>query len=333
MTAHLMTAPPAAATPSGTEALRRLPVVLNGAAGALLEQPDAAENLHELFRLAGLEPEFVPLDAGSLPERVRQAVEMARDTGGMVVVAGGDGTVACAAAALSGTDIVLGVLPFGTMNLLAKDVGLPIGSPAEAIRVLAEGAPRRVDVGEVNGQVFLCASMLGLPTKLARHREAGRRRRLPPWQLWPGFIRAALRGMVRYAPLRVVMTLDHGPAMRLRVPSLTITVNRLDDDSGRLFGRSDLDGGMLAVYAIRRLQVRDVVRLGWRLMTGRWKRDAAVDETVAREVELHASGETIRVMNDGEGTLLEPPLLYRVRPGALRVMAPRVPDSTGETAA
>lgn len=332
MTDHLTTAPPAA-TPSGTAARQHLPVVLNGAAGALLEQTDAAESLHEFFRLAGFEPEFVPLDAGSLPERIAQAAEMARDTGGMMVVAGGDGTVACAAAALSGTEIILGVLPFGTMNLLAKDVGLPVGAPGEAIRVLVEGAPRRVDVGEVNGQVFLCASMLGLPTKLARHREAGRRRRLPPWQLWPGFLRAALRGMVRYAPLRIAMTLDHGPAIRLRVPSLTVTVNRLDDGSGRLFGRSGLDGGTLAVYAIRRLQVRDVIRLGWRLMTGRWKRDAAVDETVAREVEIHAPGETIRVMNDGEGTLLEPPLRYRVRPGALRVMAPRVPDTTGSTAA
>ena len=333
MTDHLTTMPPPATAPSGTAASRRLPVVLNGAAGALLEQPDAAEDLRDLFRRVGFEPEFVPLDAGSLPERVAQAAEKARDTGGMVVVAGGDGTVACAAAALSGTEVILGVLPFGTMNLLAKDVGLPVGAPEEAIRVLAEGVPRRVDVGEVNGQVFLCASMLGLPTKLARHREAGRRRRLPPWQLWPGFLRAALRGMVRYAPLRVTMTLDQGPAMRLRVPSLTVTVNRLDDGSGRLFGRSDLDGGTLAIYAIRRLQVRDVIRLGWRLMTGRWKRDAAVDELVTREAEIHASGETIRVMNDGEGTLLEPPLLYRVRPGALRVMAPKMPDSTGSTAA
>ena len=118
---------------------------------------------------AGLEAEFIAQDAGSLPDRVALAAKSGAEA---VIVAGGDGTVACAGHALAGSDIPLGVLPYGTMNLLAKDLGLPIGDLPAALKAIAAGAIRTIDVGEVNGQSFLCASMLGLPVQLGRTTRA-----------------------------------------------------------------------------------------------------------------------------------------------------------------
>lgn len=307
-------------------ALRPVPVVLNGSAGALLDKPDAAETLVERFRAAGLEPRFVPTDAGTLPERLRAA----RDSGlGLVVVGGGDGTVACAGAVLAGGGVPLAVLPFGTMNLLAKDLGLEGGDAEGAIRAIAAGRTRDIDVGEVNGEVFLCASMLGMPTRLGRHREAGRK---AGWlRGWARYAVAALRQFDRHARMRVVLRLGDR-WVRLRAPSITISVNPLSDASGRAFGRARLDGGELAVYVVDSLRLGDVARLAARVLGGgRWKRDEAVREArVARGLTVAVPGVrgdgAVRVMNDGEMHLLRPPLRYRVRPGALRVVVPEPPD-------
>jgi diacylglycerol kinase family enzyme len=78
-----------------------------------------------------------------------------------VVVAGGDGSVACAAAALAGSPVSLGLIPCGTMNLLAKDLRIDPADRAQALDVLAHGRTRAIDLGAVNGHVFTCASMLG----------------------------------------------------------------------------------------------------------------------------------------------------------------------------
>jgi diacylglycerol kinase family enzyme len=116
----------------------------------------------------------------------------------------------------------------------------------------------------------------------------------------------------------------------VRAASLMVSVNALDDSSGRLFGRSRLDGGALVLYLARHLTLWDMLRLAFRAMTGHLRDDPALDETHANEIEIIRIGRrprrTIRVMNDGEVMLVAPPLSYKIRPGALRVMAPRRPD-------
>ena len=80
----------------------------------------------------------------------------------LVIAGGGDGTISAVASVLAGTGKVLGVLPLGTRNHFARDLGIS-GDLAEAVRVLSEGMERRVDVGEVNGRVFINNSGNCLP--------------------------------------------------------------------------------------------------------------------------------------------------------------------------
>jgi diacylglycerol kinase family enzyme len=305
---------------SATPVRRFVAVVLNGAAGALLRRQDARESLQQLFHDAGLAPEFVPPEAGNLPERIDIACSMETDA---VVVAGGDGTVTCAAERLTDSGIALGILPFGTMNLLAKDLAIPVGDVEAAIRIIADGEVRAIDVGEVNGRVFLCASMLGLPARLGRHREA-HRGRFAPWRMWSRFASAALRALTRQLRLRMDVRID-ATTTALRVPSLTIAVNALDAACPRLFARARLDGGELAVYVIDRLRLRDLLRLAARLLGGRLLDGVVLTEIRAQEVVISRRRGAFRVMNDGEVMLLASPLHYRVRPRALRVLAPAVP--------
>lgn len=295
-------------------AVKHVSVVLNAKAGALFDRADAGDKLRQALAEAGLEADFIPFDAGTLPERLAMAAASGADA---VVVAGGDGTVACAGSALVDHDLPLGVLPFGTMNLLAKDLGLPIGDLAAAIQIIAGGKVRTIDVGDVNGKVFLCASMLGMPTHLGRTREETRGSAL---RLWWHMANAAGRLLHRARRLRVQLKVDGMPAT-VRAVSLSLTVGRLDEASGRNFGRTDLQSGQIGIYVIQRIGVRDVVRLAARMALGRWRQDSAVSERLAKQVEVSARN-ALHVMNDGELMLMQPPLRYRVRAAALRVLVP-----------
>ena len=110
-------------------------------------------------------------------------------------------------------------------------------------------------------------------------------------------------------------------AIPARAAALTITVNPVDASAGRSFGRSTLDGGRLGLYILNSFGLRSVLALLLRVRFGR--RDETIREHVATEIDITAGSRAIHVMNDGELSLLTPPLRYRVRPGALRVMVPR----------
>ena len=303
-------------TPPGpTE--RVVPVIMNHKAGALLGQTDAGEKLQALLTGAGLTPKLIPTEAGTLDERIALAIETGAK---LIVVAGGDGSIACAAQALVGTGLTLGILPSGTMNLLAKDLGIPVDDPEAAMRLIAAGATREIDVAEVNGHVFLCASMLGLPAHLGRHREA--QRDAGTWiGRWIRFARAAPKISWTHAA-RTMRLRVGGEEMRSRAVSVTITANALGDDTGRAFGRPNLDRGELAVYVIDRLDVPALVRLALAAVRGHVRQAADVREHRATEVDVATRQAAVRVMNDGENLLLAPPLRYRIRPRALRVVAP-----------
>jgi diacylglycerol kinase family enzyme len=302
---------------------RRIALVLNPAAGSRVDAASLIEAIREAFARHGMVAISVPLEAGDLPARLA----LARDSGAVaVVVAGGDGTVTCAAQVLIGSGIPLGIVPVGTMNLMAKDLGIPVGDPAKAAGVLAASAVRHVDVGEVNGRVFLCASMIGLPARLARHREAGRGG--PVLWSWTRIARATLRMLQRFRPMRLAILME-GQRRRAHTRSLTVSVNPLADGTGRQFGRGSLEGGVLAVYAFTQLRVVDIFRVGLSAWSGRWRGDAVVEEWQAAELSIASTRPALQVMNDGEVQLLETPLRYRIHQRALAVLAP-APESGGK---
>ncbi len=298
-------------------------IVLNAHAGALLGREDAAEAVRRAFESAGATVRMISADAGTLPERIA----LARASGAArLVVAGGDGTIACAAQALAGTEgPALGILPSGTMNLLANDLRIPVGDADAAIRALMMGTVRTIDVGEVLGEggdahVFACASMLGTPVRLGRHREAGRHAG-NGWRAWLNFARASLRAWRRNRSQRLTLVID-GRRMKIRSPSVTVTVNPLDDASGRRFGRSCLDGGVLCVYIVRPNTPWRLLRVLVHALTSGTLTDRGIDVLHGQALVIESRQTALHVLVDGEMRLLPPPLHYRVWPSALHVIVP-----------
>jgi diacylglycerol kinase family enzyme len=302
-------------------------VVLNTSAGSLLGVDEAEAAIAADFAARGFEATFEPDDGRDLNERMDAAVAHGADA---VVVGGGDGTIACAVQRLAGTGVALAVLPLGTANLFARDLGMPLEDIGAAIDAIAGGSVRDIDVGEVNGHVFVCNSVLGLASRLAKRRERFRGSvRLRDW--W-AFSVSAWRGLVRYPAMRLDLEVE-GRRQVLRTRALTVVDGDYEEGFGRMFSRSALDDGRLVLYVAPSLTPWRAVVLGVRMAFGHWRNAPDLTRIEADAFTIRSRRRTLRVMNDGETLLLPPPLSYRIRRGALKVIVPAKVEAAGAVAA
>ena len=294
----------------------RVAVVLNTSAGSLLGVDDAEAAIAEAFAVRGFDATFEPDDGRALNDRMDAAVAHGADA---LVVGGGDGTIACAVQRLAGTGVALAVLPLGTANLFARDLGMPLDDIGAAVEAIAGGNARDIDVGEVNGHVFVCNSVLGLASRLAKRRERFRGSfRVRDW--W-AFMVSAWRGLVRYPAMRLELEVD-GRRRALRTRALTVVDGDYEEGFGRMFSRSALDDGRLVLYVAASLTPWRAVVLAARMAMGRWRDAADLERIEADAFTIRSRRRSLRVMNDGETLLLPPPLTYRIRRGALKVIVP-----------
>ena len=156
-----------------------------------------------------------------------------------VVAGGGDGTVNAVAGSLVGTDTALGVLPIGTLNHFAKDLGIPLGLEA-AVRNIFTGQVIKVDVGEVNGRVFVNNSGVGLYPHIVRQREEEQRHGHVKWVAFLLAVGSVLR---RYSRLRVRLHMDEAEALARVTPFLFVGNNRYEIAGLEIGKRASLDSG------------------------------------------------------------------------------------------
>ena len=289
----------------------------NPRAGRGRGEGDAGEIIAAL-REAGVEAEPVPLDEATVDQQVRRAAGGAVDA---VVAAGGDGTVSAIAAALAwaGPDAPpLGVLPVGTLNHFAKDLGLPLRLE-DAAKVIAQAKPRPVDLGEVNGRCFINNASIGLYPHIVSKRERHRQRL--GYGKWLAMFMAFLSVFRRYPLLEVV--LDTGDAAVRRTTPFVFVGNNWYDVAGfSLGGRASVDKAELSLYTANRTGRLGLVRLALRALFGRLEQARDFDAARLTEFVIDTRKKTLRAAIDGEVIRLTPPLVFRIRPAALRVLGP-----------
>jgi len=239
----------------------------------------------------------------------------------MVVAGGGDGTINAVASVLVDTGIAFGVLPLGTLNHFAKDLNIPLDLDA-AIANLADGVAARVDVGEVNGRVFLNNSSLGLYPDIVRDREQ-QQRRLGRGK-WPAFIWAVLAALRRYPFLQVGLALN-GERHARSTPFVFIGNNEYRMQGLNIGERVRLDGGALSLYVAQRPGRLGLVRLAFHALLGRLAQLKDFDVLTAAKLDVETRHKRLRVATDGEVTIMATPLRYRIRPAALTVLVPGPP--------
>jgi diacylglycerol kinase family enzyme len=292
-------------------------VILNAAAGggAADGADPRAEQIRAAFSAAGVEVELYESPPCELAETSRRVAASGVDA---VVAAGGDGTVSAVAGALVGGDTPLAVLPLGTLNHFARDIGMPVDLAAAA-RVIAEARVARVDVGEVNGHTFINNSSIGLYPEIVTGRDAVQRR--TGRRKWWAMLQAALRVLHRFPLLRVRVRTP-GRELVARTPVVFVGNNDYSTDPGALGQRARLDAGLLSLCIMR---CRGRLQLLWMMLRAILQRPEVVpgleyDAVLEAWVSLGGKPRSLAIALDGEVVRVEAPLHYQLRRHALRVL-------------
>jgi diacylglycerol kinase family enzyme len=262
--------------------------------------------------------------AATGPELCGLAQRIAAERPRAIVAAGGDGTINAVASAIAGTGITLGVLPLGTLNHFAKDIGIPLDVEVAAATIAA-GHTTEVDVGEVNGQVFINNSSLGLYPQIVRHRET-QQRRLGRGK-WPALAWATLMAVHRSAFMTVRLKLDDVESV-YRTTFVFIGNNEYVMEGFSIGSRERIDSGRLSLYVSHRRGRLGLILLGLRALFHRLKQANDFDALTAQSIVVETRRRALHVATDGEVLTMTTPLEYRIRPRALRVFVP-APEPAG----
>jgi len=295
--------------------------LLNARAGAIQRNPNGniSEAVVAAFERRGIAAEAKLLHGSDLSAAAEAAVQQAR-AGKIdaIVVGGGDGTIGTVAAAAVDTKIPLGVLPLGTLNHFARDLGIPLDLEG-AVAVIAAATCRAVDVADVNGRIFLNNSSIGVYPYMVLERD--KRRRHDGLGKWPAMIWAALKVLWLF-PLRRFRVRAARRAESCKTPCLFVGNNQYRLDLLGLGRRERLDGGELWLYIARQQTRLSLIWFTFRALMGLTnpKRDLICFS--ALNAEIGSRRKSLSVATDGEVNWMHPPLKYRSRPAALYVFTP-----------
>lgn len=292
-------------------------VVINEGAGK--HGPgSASEVIGGVLTAAGREHQLQVIeDAASLPAAAAHAVQQARARSGVVVVAGGDGTINCVVRATLPSGCPLGVVPHGTFNYFGRCHGLPT-DPAAAARLLLAARAHPVQVGLVNDRPFLVNASLGLYPELLEQRESAKQRF--------GRSRAVAFGAGLATLLRehrqLRLGIAEGPTMRyLRTPTLIVDNNRLQLDELGLPERAVVEDGQLVAIALQPVGTLRLLGLALRGALGQLGSAESVTsfafERIVVVPALPYGTRRVKVATDGEIVWLRAPLEIRVAPEPL----------------
>ena len=296
-------------------------IIINGGSGQ--RDPTGTRATIENVLAQGDRPYriIVVEDAARLGRVASEVVERARAEGGVIVAAGGDGTINAVARAVLGSGCAFGVIPQGTFNYFAREHGIPLDT-AEATRALLDARPRPVPVGLINDRAFLVNASLGLYPRLLEEREAykrhfGRSRLV-------AFVAGLLTLLRPYRQLRLKVT--HGGETRtMRTLTLFVGNNRLQLEQIGIRQPSAVPDERLTAIMVRPVGTLAMLRL---LLSGALRQLGEADEITSFDFsEMSVSParrfavQRVKVATDGEVVRLTTPLRFRRSPEPLHLLA------------
>jgi YegS/Rv2252/BmrU family lipid kinase len=273
------------------------------------------EAVEGALRSAGIEGPVEMVEGSRIAARAKELIEQGAER---IIVGGGDGSVGAAAEALAGSDATLGILPLGTLNHFARDLGIPLELD-QAAALISEDHVRAVDVAEVNGRTFVNNSAIGLYPLMVVDRESqqhrlGRSKRL-------AMLVASLRTLARFHDHRLTLTSGEGRSV-VDTPLLFVGNNDYELALPAAGRREALDDGKLCVLVMRKKGVAGFLAATFRALVGRSRLDDMVRMDAVTRLRVDSGRPALTISVDGETCRLNPPLDYCIRPGALRVIVP-----------
>lgn len=252
------------------------------------------------------------------PEAFKEQLEAVNEND-RVLIGGGDGTILQAASILAPKNIAFGVIPLGTMNMFAQDLGLT-DNALDVIGRYQQAKEVQIDAASVNGELFLCSAMVGIPTEVAQTRENERNKETPlTWmrvakEAWEELSDGGAR----------IMQLTHGDKSEKKdIKAAVISNNEYDAHAGfGTFKKKSLTDGKLSVYTLNPDGPFESMMLMAQLAIGAWEDAAGLAYFNASSLKLDAEEGEERVLLDGEIRYLQRPLMFQSEPKKLKVILP-----------
>ena len=234
------------------------------------------------------------------------------------VVAGGDGSVHHVAQALVNTEGVLGVVPVGSVNHLARDLGVPIDDWRAALEIAVRGEIRQIDVGRVNGRYFLNSVMVGLYTTVSDYRERFRSMH----SRWRAYIKALRLALHHFPHANLVVELE-GRVETFRTQMFVVAVNSYDlSQSGIVSPKTTFNDGRLSIYSLSFMSRMQFVRAAAKYFRGKIGDVEGFRSIRTPSMRVDTGKRRLRISVDGELVEMQTPLQIVAVPSSLLVRAP-----------
>ncbi len=266
---------------------------------------------------------MIAQSAAEVEQHAKLAVEAGRTQPLVVVAAGGDGTINLVASLVLESGLPFGVIPLGTFNYFARDLGIPL-EPGAAALAIAQGHIRRVHVARVNGHLFLNNASFGLYRHLLEERERYKKR-FGRYKVVA--VLAALAALWRYRKIYTLHLELDGKPVTIRTPLLFLGLNSLQLEKLDLEIARCTQAGLLAVIALQPTSRWHLLGLALRGALGGLHDSPDLRCFGASRVEITQKGRRrTRVAVDGESLDCDMPLHLEVQRDALQVVVPRDPE-------
>ncbi len=296
--------------------------VINGASGHT-DVDQTRATIEAALREAGRRGELLFSPPGEIAQTARKAAATAAAQGAVLVGVGGDGTLNAVAQAAHAQGCAFGIVPQGTFNYFARTHGIPTET-LPALQALLGGEPVPVQVGLVNGRLFLVNASLGLYPELLQDREAyknrfGRKR-------WVALLALAATLLTHRSQLRIRIELAGGGAREVTTPTLFVGNNRLQLEQVGLPEAPALDDGRMAAVMSRPIGALAMLGLLLRGAMGRLGEADAVESFEFRRMVVKPrpafTRRWLKVAFDGEVSHLPAPIEFSVASRPLYLLKP-----------
>lgn len=293
-------------------------IIINNASGAQ-NKAQIVSRLEKIFAARKTPFSITVAENGAeVVELARRAVEGKAET---IVAGGGDGTISAVATALVGTDKTLGVLPLGTFNYFARNHQIPLRLE-QAIENILENHVVSVNVGEVNGRVFINNSSIGIyPSALRRREQTYRRWGRNRFVAYFPVISTVLRSN----PFHEIHLGGNGSKVTLQTPLVFVVINQYQQKTFGVFNESSMKADELAFYVSKPVKPWKMFELTLRIFLRRLKTNNYQFFSGA-QMQLETPETQLFVAADGEVRLMTTPLEFRLRRNALRLITPPKPS-------
>ena len=237
---------------------------------------------------------------------------------GVVVAAGGDGTLNAVASKLMGTDIPMGILPLGTFNYVARVLNIPLDL-LEAAHVIGMGKTRSVHVAQLNQHIYLNNASLGLyPLFIQKREQFNQHFGRFPLHAYTSALDVLIRNRKE---LKLEVEVD-GQLYPVKTPLIFFGNNQLQLAEMKLRIAEAAEAGKVAGVVVAKSDKRTLFKTLWQLIKGNLDQASDVYSFAADEVIVHSKHNKLTVAVDGEIIMMKPPLKITVRKHALNIMVP-----------